>query len=563
MSDFRREFYWPRPGQLIRACTSLGGLLKVAGALVLQFASIDAAFAQTPDVDPDAPLARCKVKVVSGAAQQPSMEPTRRRAVAAKPLADYQRGTGIDWRVPKNVNADDPSIRCLLMCPGGPLVIDLQVLIDGEPFRKKREKAIDEARSTAVTAQDKPAETESNGDKDTEKPSDGKPPALTKLARYIENQQDPVDQNQARWLLAQWTPGPSLLVLRDGFAAERALIAPVWNAIDQDDNGELSEDEYASAEQRLRSVDIDRDGVIDSTELRRVSAEAGKTSTWHKKRMVQTPRQLLVPIGDFTDWDELYWDASEYYSKDGKLIAGQSDASQTLIQRLDTNENNEWDADETARLQQIESDLTLKVTLGAGDESETGLSVQQLAAHFGSPTNVLNATADAVTVDLAQCYLELSAAQPAVNSKTHFDQIAIGAVMDGYPLMRLLDQNNDRRLSIRECKSIATCLDSLDDDQDGKLTEGELGLPVRMSVTLGPHVQTTLREPAPPAIPPFQSDEEQMAAPAWFARMESNNDGDLSSDEFIGTREQLEELDQDSDGLLSVKEVQQIDATEE
>ena len=45
--------------------------------------------------------------------------------------------------------------------------------------------------------------------------------------------------------------------------------------------------------------------------------------------------------------------------------------------------------------------------------------------------------------------------------------------------------------------------------------------------------------------------------------MDSNNDGDLSSDEFIGTREQFEQLDQDSDGLLSVKEVQQIDATEE
>jgi hypothetical protein len=259
----------------------------------------------------------------------------------------------------------------------------------------------------------------------------------------------------------------------------------------------------------------------------------------------------------------LFSDITEFYALDGALAAGECDASSDLIQRIDANGNQVWETDETSRLQEAMPDLTMQVRLGKGDESETGLSIQQLSSVYGATDETLRASENSIVVELGRCYLELSAAQPdRASGIGSSDQVAIGAVMDGYPILRLLDRNNDRRLSLRECKSIRACLDAQDDNKDGQLTFQELSLPVRICVTLGPHVDQILRTPAPPVLLP-SAGAEHPAAPSWFTTMDSNKDGDLSRGEFLGTRAQFKKLDGDGDGLLSAKEASQFDPANE
>ena len=141
-------------------------------------------------------------------------------------------------------------------------------------------------------------------------------------------------------------------------------------------------------------------------------------------------------------------------------------------------------------------------------------------------------------------------------SKGHADagdtQIAVGAAFDGNPLLRLIDHDQDHRLTLRERRELAGLLAALDRDEDGQVAAAEMPIPIRFAVTLGPQVHTLLAQPtgAARAIAP----REVPAAPSWFTSMDKNGDGDLSRGEFLGTSEQFGQIDADADGLVSVRE---------
>ncbi len=170
----------------------------------------------------------------------------------------------------------------------------------------------------------------------------------------------------------------------------------------------------------------------------------------------------------------------------------------------------------------------------------------------GSPAAV-TATADVITLDLGAEYLECSAAAASTpDSGIAGTQIGIGAAIDGNPLLRLLDTDQDHRLTRRERQQLPALLASLDRNHDGSVAADELPMPIRFALTLGPTVHTLLAEPtgaarqaAPPATP---------EVPDWFVSMDKNRDHDLSRSEFLGTAEQFRQFDTDSDGLISVPE---------
>ena len=98
----------------------------------------------------------------------------------------------------------------------------------------------------------------------------------------------------------------------------------------------------------------------------------------------------------------------------------------------------------------------------------------------------------------AAIIVEFSAAQGTGRSDQAAiaSQIAIGAVIDGNPLLRLLDRDQDGRLTLRERQELSGLLAALDRDADGQVGADEMPMPIRFAVTLGPHVHELLATPA-------------------------------------------------------------------
>jgi Ca2+-binding EF-hand superfamily protein len=122
----------------------------------------------------------------------------------------------------------------------------------------------------------------------------------------------------------------------------------------------------------------------------------------------------------------------------------------------------------------------------------------------------------------------------------------------GRGFFEALDTNGDGRLSMREMKAATKSLQNMARRNADKLSPED---PIRnfhiefvrgYFVLFGPTDQTVAQTPSferPPT-----------AGPIWFQRMDRNNDGDLTWNEFLGPREVFHRIDKDGDGLIDPQE---------
>jgi Ca2+-binding EF-hand superfamily protein len=141
-----------------------------------------------------------------------------------------------------------------------------------------------------------------------------------------------------------------------------------------------------------------------------------------------------------------------------------------------------------------------------------------------------------------------------------YSRVLVVVADEGRALFDALDTNHDRRLAARELHSAAERIAVWDLDRDGRLAPREI--PQHIRVTFD-HAQ------APFAIQfGFSRFEEPTgptkgagSRPMWFAKMDVNHDGDISSREFVGAPEVFRRLDRDGDGLIDVNEAARAAAT--
>ena len=139
-------------------------------------------------------------------------------------------------------------------------------------------------------------------------------------------------------------------------------------------------------------------------------------------------------------------------------------------------------------------------------------------------------------------------------------QIEVSVKQDGKTMFSLLDTNFDRRLAQRELQEGQSVLQEYDVNQDGELAESELGTRYVLQIGLG---QPEWQRQSPQMINQdmMSTDAilpgiESLKGPQWFRRMDRNQDGDLSRREFLGTRQQFDQLDTDGDSLVDAEEAE-------
>jgi hypothetical protein len=559
--------------------------IAVCGALARADAPPD-----RPDLSTVKPIAACALRSLS-ASRQPTYERTAVlysiQSPIDDPLANYERTPLGDWQMPAEADRNDPWLRLLVVAPKRPIVIDLAVFIDGKAFREKREVWIDEvvAAAKTQTSGDAPAGNNSEeaagtngavtasedgppaGD-EKKKPEDdaGKQPAgvatqarksptmRERLMNYLSTNGD-VHREEVNWLIAEWGAGPAVVVLGPSLSWQRASLAPLLAHLDQDSDGALSAAEIGQAEGLLKRTDFDSNDVVDLSEIRRLTNRplfSGRA----------TGHALVVPLDSNTDWDSLAVNLKQAYG--GRSAAPKVDLSSAAIKDRIAGGDPTVDGEQLRELSSGAADIALRVEFDSAKNEKQqadAVSVVSIGADLISSGEAAVATADAISFDVGGDFIEFSAGMAPVgeNADISASQLAIGAVIDGNPIERLLDRDQDGRFTLRERQELSGLLAALDRNVDGQVGSDEIPVPIRLAVTLGPLVHQLLATPTG-AVRTIAPRDAATAPPDWFLSMDKNNDRDLSRGEFLGTTEQFRQFDADGDGLLSAQEALKLGA---
>jgi hypothetical protein len=531
---------------------------------------------QRPALSSAVPIAICKLQTVS-VSQAPQYEQTAIGLYSVSrpaddPLANYQRTSLGDWRVPAETDRNDPWLRLALLTRKRPVVIDLAVFIDGRSFRDSREAWIDgviaAAKSQADRANDEDmgdvggsgnnnspslgtstAEAASEDDASQSPPENERPPSLGETTVAAQSRQAPTmrnrlmsyltmsgaeaDRAEIGWLLSEWGAGPAVVLLATGLSWQRAGMAPLENYLDQDADGALSTAEVGQIDSLLKRADFNSDDVVDVNEIRRATSRPPVANA-------ADGHSLLVLLDAKTDWGSLEATLERVYGDRG--------GTPTVGPR---------------ELSVIPADITLRVDFRKFEdkESASGAAVLSISKELQASNDAVVASSDVLSLGAGGDFVEFCAAQAPseTNQTASASQIAIGAVLDGNPLLRLVDHDQDGRLTLRERQDLRALMTQLDRDADGSVSSHEIPTPIRLAVTPGPHVHELLATPTGSVRTVAPSDAAPKP-PDWFVSMDKNQDRDLSRDEFLGTTEQFRQFDADADGLLSAAEALKLNA---
>lgn len=445
----------------------------------------------------------------------PSMTAPTQPSLPDARLPQYQLDSPLTSALTEDPSRQSP-LRFQLALPARPIIIEATIQIDGQPFQAARRRRIDrivQAAQTVVESHEQnvgetlsdspPGGTEGAEDRQEADENDVSVPA-TPVDRAASTDEEIASRffaatgmdasaDAVAWLLLTRVDGPPLLMLNNHFQRFRRDQRPAFDVLDTDADESLSQEEIMRAVESLIKCDLNRNDVVDYLEIEQV-AESG--------RILRTP---------------------------------QFDGT-TLLQLLPTGHSDDVDIEITVDFNTADPQQS-RLRLDAAADGIDVMGTESGPSASGDPS--------AITVSIDGTVFWFSAIQPGATVAT--DQVSLGAVDDGYPLLPVLDADDDGRLTTREMRGLVDRIRQLDRDEDGQIAGVELRAPIRVCIGLGPTVHRELagirsigtkRSRAKPG-------------PEWFTRMDRNDDGDLSRKEFPGTDQQFAELDKDGDGLIS------------
>jgi Ca2+-binding EF-hand superfamily protein len=383
----------------------------------------------------------------------------------------------------------------------------------------------------------------------------------------------------------------------------------VFDALDADHNGVLSEDEILRASALLLAKDQDDDDCVTldefkPTETATAVAIPGPT---RERTLAAVSNMLLDGAGPlFAARLVRRYDRN----RDGKLSLQESGLTPEVFRALDADADGKLSPEELTGLRLQPPDLEAAIDL----EPAAG---QPLRVRVLAGPNAQAARPDFATFSFADTDLELAVrpfdpiSAAIADARQQFNRLdadqngyldrdelkdnvrfqrglfeAIDADGDGkifWPEMERYVQSRAEAAATR-CDIVLHVLghgffEALDRNHDGRIGLREIRAASDTLLALRKPGQMVLRPTDPPrrlhlevirgsfqlfgtggmgesTVPRIVAQPRTPVGPIWFQRMDRNNDGDLTWKEFLGPRHVFDELDADHDGLIDPREAE-------
>lgn len=437
------------------------------------------------------------------------------------------------------------------------------------------------------------------------------------LNRYDANRNGKVDPPElVRFLTRNRASGRTFSIRPTAYAGDRQREnSPLWQWLDRNGDGRLDPDELAGVADRLRVADLNDDQLVTAEELQQAMASTPVMPGMAEpdpRRFQGSPAAYLLE--EDTDWHYLLDGVERLYRYGGpaswSLLGGPQQlaalnppvAAEAQVRGKEMSRIAEIPAEFHLELRLGEEGQAMEVSLGENATSQWEIAregaewiftsdhgtvvfrVRDLPSGSVSERDIeqLMAMADTdgngyLTEEEFQAapgiigQISFAAADLDGNEQLYPDeiraaleaqrsveraQVRIQSLGGIDPLFWRIDENRDGRLSAREIAGASERLSGWVTRADQSLQVEQIPGVVVFEIYRG--------EDDPPQEPlrlVEQSDltsSEEGDRPAWHKAMDSNNDGDVSRREFLGTDAQFQSLDRDSDGLISVEESVQI-----
>jgi Ca2+-binding EF-hand superfamily protein len=408
--------------------------------------------------------------------------------------------------------------------------------------------------------------------------------------------------------------GESVIYRQDNSATESDSL--VFELLDEDGNRVLDQKEMAEAAKRLAKLDADGDACVGFNEVQPppppppaepLLAPAAATAPPPPRAtfsdLLRDARDPLLPRRLVRKYDR---------DRDGALSAAELQWTAARLAALDRNNDGKLSLIELGNLSACAVDLELAIDIEPADPAQPRLTVasdgaEQVAAsqHSGLLHVKLDSARvtfsfrdtqpipEAIRAALARFnqldadgngYLDMQEVQTDVRLRrglfdmidTDRDHRVFGEEVEQYIRLRgepeaitcrvnvydtgrgifqSLDRNNDGRISVRELRTIEQSFKSLKREDREGLARDDPPRHFHVEFVRGDYRLFGPTDQLVSQLPAFNRG--VPAGPIWFQRMDRNNDGDLTWQEFLGHREDFYALDADRGGLIDPEEAEQ------
>jgi hypothetical protein len=248
----------------------------------------------------------------------------------------------------------DKTERVLVLLPKAPLLIELALTIDEQPFRLPSEQMLDDLLAQADT------------DKDGRVTFDeaGKTSSILGAGKFTATSNDRnkngyFDKDEARLALAEYFGSDTFNVQGQAFLGGQADGSQLEQLLDTDGNGSLSDAEIDATAGRLRSRDADDNETITAEEI----AGVGNVQNLADNRALAAIETILA-INKSTNWQQVHETLVLRYGKKAALPPEAFKLTREFGKALDKNSDGDVSPDELDALATADAPLVLDVALG-------------------------------------------------------------------------------------------------------------------------------------------------------------------------------------------------------